>query len=102
MLLFRIQWANNQIVTIWNLSKLNKEDKEYILNKIIEEMEDKSEYSLETSLTSLIFSYGIRDGRAIEKEINTEIQYHLYHHHKLPITMDPLKYGKLIDLMIDL
>jgi len=101
MLLFRLQWANNQIVTIGNLNKLNIEDKEYILNKIIEEMENKSEYYLETSITSIIFSYGIRDGRAIEKVINTDIQYHLYHHHKLPITMDPLKYGKLIDRFED-
>ena len=87
---------------LWNKSmKLNIEDKEYILNKIIEEMENKSEYYLETSITSIIFSYGIRDGRAIEKVINTDIQYHLYHHHKLPITMDPLKYGKLIDRFED-
>lgn len=97
MFLFRLQWTNNQIVTIGNLHKLNKEDRDYILNRIIEEMKDKSEYYNESSISSMIFSYGIRDGRAIEKVISNDTQFHLYHHHKLPITLDPLNYGKLLE-----
>ena len=51
---------------------------------------------LEHSIISLVFTYAIREGKAIEKTINTKIQYHNYQHHKLPITMNPLEYGDLI------
>jgi len=95
--LFRIQWSDNQFVSIGNLQKLNIEDKDYILNKIVEEMIDKGGYYLEQSIISLTFTYAIRKGKAIEKVINTNIQCHNYQHHKLPITMNPLEYGKLID-----
>jgi hypothetical protein len=59
-------------------------------------MVNKGDYYLEQSIISLVFSYGIREGRALEKEINTQVLYHNYQHHKLPITMDPLEYGRLI------
>jgi hypothetical protein len=62
------------------LQKLNIEDKEYILNFIIEEMQDKSEYYHEQSIVSISFSYGIRDGRALEKVISTDISYQNYYH----------------------
>ena len=42
--LFRIQWTDNHFVTIENLQKLNKEDENYIFNKIIEDMIDKGGY----------------------------------------------------------
>lgn len=95
--LFRIQWTDNQIVSVGNLQKLNKEDKDYILNEIVDNMVDKGGYYLEQSIMSLVFTYAIRNGKAKEKIINTNIQYHNYQHHKLPITMNPLEYGKLID-----
>jgi hypothetical protein len=59
-------------------------------------MKDRSEYYNETSMISFTFSYGVRDGRAIEKNLSTDISYQNYYHHKLPITMNPLKYGILI------
>ena len=96
LFLFRLQWSDTQFVTIGNLQRLNKEDKDYILNFLIDEIQDRGEYYLEQSIISIVFSYGIRDGKAIEKNIDTKIQYHNYQHHKLPITMDPLQYGKLI------
>jgi len=47
----------------------------------------------------MIFSYTIKKGKAKEKVTfdNLDLRYQYYFHHKLPITMDPLKYGKLID-----
>lgn len=77
-LLFRLQWNNGEYVTIGKLQRLNREDKDYILNFIIDEIEDKDyifnfildeiknkgDYYLETSIISVIFSYGIRDGKA--------------------------------------
>ena len=59
-LLFRLQWVNNKFVTIGKLQKLNKEDKDYILNYIINEIEDKSEYYKTESMKSMNFSYNIK------------------------------------------
>lgn len=59
-------------------------------------MQDKSEYFNEQAIISITFSYGIRDGRALEKVINTDVSYQNYYHHKLPITMNPLEYGRII------
>jgi hypothetical protein len=99
-LLFRLQWSNSQYVTIGKLVKLNKEDKDWLLDFLMKNMDDKSEYYKEEYLKSMIFSYTIKKGRAKDKitfdSINSSLSYQYYHHHKLPITMNPLNYGKLI------
>jgi hypothetical protein len=67
-------------------------------------MEDKSEYYKELTIKNMIFSYTIKKGRAKDKinfdSVNSglisNLEYQYFHHHKLPITMDPLKYGKLL------
>jgi hypothetical protein len=83
------------------LQKLNKEDKDYIINFVIDEMEDKSEYYKTTSISSIVFSYNIKRGKAKEKINlnNTNFIYQDYQHHKLPITTNPLEYGKLIQVI---
>jgi hypothetical protein len=64
-------------------------------------MDDKSEYYKEELLKSMIFSYTIKKGRAKDKitfdSLNSTLSYQYYYHHKLPITMNPLNYGKLIN-----
>ena len=94
--LFRLQWSDNQFVTIGNLQRLNNKDKDYIFDYILEEIKDKSDYYHEQSIISIVFTYAIRDGRALEKSLSNNIQFHNYQHHKLPITMDPLNYGDLL------
>lgn len=100
-LLFRLKWANGEYVTIGKLVKLNKEDKDYLLDYILSNMEDKSEYYTEQLINSMIFSYSytIKKGRAKDKITfeSINISYQNYQHHKLPITMNPLEYGKLIE-----
>jgi hypothetical protein len=98
-LLFRLQWSNGEYVTIGKLQKLNKEDMDYILNYIIDEIEDKSEYYKTNSIQSMIFSYNIKKGKAKDKITlgNQNLQYQDYQHHKLPITMNPLEYRKLME-----
>lgn len=98
--LFRIKWADGTYSTIGKIQKLNKEDKDYILNTIINEIDDKSEYYQTTNMISMVFSYNIKNGRAKDKvllERSNNIQYQDYQHHKLPITINPLEYGILIE-----
>ena len=61
-------------------------------------MEDKSEYYKETSIKTMIFSYNIKKGRTKDKFTTDSnmLKYQDYRHHKLPITTNPLEYGKLI------
>jgi hypothetical protein len=81
------------------MQRLNIEDKEYLLNFILDEMEDKSEYYKTTDMIAMIFSYTIKKGRAKDKVVleNSNLTYQDYFHHKFPITMNPLEYGKLIE-----
>lgn len=98
--LFRIRWADGTYGTIGKIQKLNKEDKDFILNSIIDEIEDKTEYYKTTNMISMVFSYNIKNGRAKDKVIlkrSNNIQYHDYQHHKLPITVNPLEYGILME-----
>jgi hypothetical protein len=47
----------------------------------------------------MVFSYTIKKGKAKDKITfdSSTLQYQYFHHHKLPITMNPLEYGKLIE-----
>lgn len=97
-LLFRLQWINGPFVTIGKLVKLNKEDKDYLFEYIFNNLDNKADYYKELALKSMIFSYTIKKGKAKEKITfdNTTLQFQNFQHHKLPITMNPLEYGKLI------
>jgi hypothetical protein len=98
-LLFRLQWGNGQFVTIGKLQKLNKEDEDYIMKYILKNMQDKSDYYKEQGLKSMVFSYIIKKGKAKDKITfdNTDLRYQYSQGYKLPITMNPLEYGKLIE-----
>lgn len=98
-LLFRLQWTNNQFVTIGKLVKLNKEDKNYLFDFILKYMEDKSEYYREETLKSMIFTYTIKKGKAKAKVTfdNPNLNFQYYYKYKLPITINPLEYGKLVN-----
>ena len=96
LFMLRFQWSDQQIVTIGNLQRLNIEDQNYIFDFLLDEITDRGEYYLDSSIIKIIFSYGIRDGKASEKSIRAKTQFHNYQHHNLPITMNPLEYGKLM------
>jgi len=100
-LIFKLQWTNNNYVSIGKLVKLNKEDKDYLLDYISKNMFQKEEYYTEQSIKNMVFFYTIKKGRAKENFITdsifTDLQYQNYQHHKLPITMNPLEYGRLIE-----
>jgi hypothetical protein len=78
--------------------KLNKEDKDYLFDFIIKNMDDKSDYYKEQAIKSMIFSYTIKKGKAKNKVSfeSSNLNYQNYQHYKFPITMNPLQYGKLI------
>lgn len=97
LLLTRIRRDNGQVATIGNLQRLNLDEKDYLLDHLLYIIDLKTGGYNEVPINALIFSFGIRSGLAPLKGIQTDVKYQYYHQYKLPITMDPLKYGKVIE-----
>jgi hypothetical protein len=101
LILLRLQFNDDRIVTIGQLQKLNsieykKEWIDYILNII----ELKTDYYIETPIKNIIYSYGIRKGKSSNLELKNKnkqnVTTQLYYNNKLPITFNPLDYGIII------
>jgi len=93
----RLQFDNDQILTIGELQKLNKNDKDYLINYLLDIIELKTDTYITTPIISIIFSYGIREG-LIEDKIIKKTNYKLqsYYNNKLPVSFNPLDYGQLL------
>ena len=96
-ILFKIKYVNKTFSTIGKVQRINKSDKKWYINWIINNMEFKSEYYNETQIESFIFSYGFKQGPIKNKEnIIENINFQNYKNYNLPISMNPLDYGRLI------
>lgn len=103
IVLFRIVTSDNLFFTLGHLQSLNKKDKDWYKEYIIDILSLKNEEYREMNLKSIIFSYGVRDGietqeKSTLKSIESKTKYQFYKHYKLPVAFDPLKYGKLIKI----
>lgn len=95
--LFKIKYKGTDYVTIGALQRLNLNDKDWYFNWIINNMEFKSEYYNETQIESFIFSYGFKEGLApIKESFKENLSIQNYKNNKLPISYNPLDYGKII------
>jgi DNA polymerase type B, organellar and viral len=100
-ILFKIKYVNGEFVTIGKLQKLNLADKNWYINWIIDNMEFKSEYYNETQIESLIFSYGFKKGANPNKnESKPTENTMLINDIRLPISLNPEDYGKLINKIV--
>ena len=104
LFILRLRFDNNQMVSASTLKKIDKTNK----NDLIEYLYDRiTTVSSETYTTkpikSIIFSYGIREGK-IDQSINeissTNInqKYQIFYNNKLPIVKTglPSEYGKIL------
>jgi len=101
-ILLKIKYNNGEIVSIGKLQRLNLRDKQWYIDFIIENMKFKSEYYNETQIVSFIFSYGFKDGKIKNKEIilnNSEINSMEHNKLNIPISMNPLDYGKIVKII---
>ncbi len=96
-ILFKIKYINGQTLSIAKLQRLNKTDKNWYSNFIFAFIELKNNYYKESPIESLIFSYGFKKGKLIEKEtFNSNVNFQKYENNKLVVSYNPLDYGKLI------
>lgn len=64
---------------------------------ILENMKFKSEYYNETQIAYIIFNYGFKSGKIPNKDnLISNVKFQNYKNYKLPISMDPIDYGRLI------
>jgi len=100
IVLFRIVYVNGIYNTLGHLQKLNKEDMNFYINYINDILSIKSNDYKEQEIIKIIVSYGVRDGKALTKNVKQfnkpKIVHQNYKHYKLPITLNPLNYGSLI------
>lgn len=102
LILFRIKLDNATFITLGNCQRLNLEDKKYYKKYIQNILEYKSsEYDFDnTPLISLAFSYGFRQGHIDKKpefnNLTNKIKNLTYYHYKLPLTFNPVEYGKIL------
>lgn len=96
LILFRIQWNSFRFATIGQLQSLNIEDKDYFYNYILNVIPLKDDIYINKPILNIIFSYGVRDGLSQSKTFDLDINSQTYYNFNLPITFDPLHYGKLI------
>jgi len=103
LIILRLKFENNQVITATTLKKIDKTSKidiiEYFYNKISLSNEAYST----TPIKSIIFSYGIREGK-IDHSINDiaisniDTKFQTYYKNKLPIvnTGSVNEYGKIL------
>ena len=95
-ILFKIKYITGETLSIGNLQRLNKDDKMWYIQFMLDFISLKSEYYNENKIDAFIFSYGFKNGKAENKyAIPFSGSYQTYGSFQLPISMNPLDYGKL-------
>lgn len=95
---------DNQYISLSNKVDINKESKGDLLSFLMDRIGVSNEAYMSIPISKLVFSYGIREGKIISQLGNTspasqlgkDIKYQTYYKNKLPITTNPLEYGKVI------
>jgi len=99
LLLIRVKFENNQIATLSDMQTINKSSKDYLLGFIKDKFNLSNETYKITPISSIIFSYGFREGKftpSLDLTKNKNIKYQIYYRNELPIAMVPEDYGKIL------
>lgn len=97
-ILFKIKYITGENLSIGKLQRINKEDKTWYIQFMLNFISLKSEFYKESQIEALIFSYGFKNGKAENKyTIPFTGSYQSYGKSQLPISMDPLDFGKIVD-----
>jgi len=103
LFILRFKFDNNQMVTASTLQKIDKTNKNDIFLYLYDRISVSNEAYSITPIKSIIFSYGIREGK-IDHSIsdisisNIDNKFQIYYTNKLPIvqTGNPSEYGKIL------
>lgn len=99
-ILLKIKYVNNDFVSIGKVQRLNKTDKNWYIDFVIENMKFKTEYYNETQIESIIFSYGFKKGTVPDKnKINLNIKSMAIKNISLPISLIPSDFGRVTNTL---
>ena len=97
-ILFKIKYVTGETLSIGKLQRLNINDKDWYVQYILDYINLKSEYYNNNKIENLIFSFGFKDGKAENKTLTSFVgSYHSFGNLKIPISLNPLDFGKLIN-----
>jgi len=101
LLLIRVKYTDGNYSTIGDLQKINKNSKNDLVKYLKNIINISFDSYKDIPISSIIFSYGIREG-LIKQDSNidpigkTTSKYHTYYNNKLPIASSPEGYGKIL------
>jgi len=100
LLLIRVKFEDNQIITLSNLQNINNSSSDNLSLFIKDRLQILSEAYKVNPISSIIFSYGIRDGEHTTTLNRTpqgkNINYQVYYRNEIPIAMVPEDYGMIL------
>ena len=96
-LILRVRFSDNSISTIGKLQKVNKEVRNDYIEHVINHIDLINEAYSSKEIKSIIFSYGVRQGKIIPTLLTTfeQSNYQTYYNNKLPIGFLPNEYGTI-------
>jgi len=103
LFILRLRFDNNQMVTASTLQKIDQTNKDEFIDYLYDRINVSNEAYSITPINSIIFSYGIREGK-IDHSINDisisniDTKFKIYYTNKLPIVKTglPSEYGKIL------
>ena len=102
LLLIRVRFKDNQIRTLSELQTIIPSSKDNLLQFIKDRLYILNEAYQVIPVSSLIFSYGIREGGIIPaigpslRQQTPNTKYQIYYRNELPIAMIPENYGLIL------
>jgi hypothetical protein len=96
----RVNLIDNQYITLSSKININKGCKEDLLSFLIDKIGLSNDAYKSIPISSIVFSYGIRDGVITPEFIRKtkNIKYQVYYNNKLPLALFPEDYGKIISI----
>ena len=100
VLIFRIKLSSGNIKTVTKLQKLNRGNKQQLIDHINDKIGLITNSYFNEPIQSIIISYGVRKGVLTESTLDLKpsenLNYHIYYNNKLPISINPLDYGTIL------
>lgn len=111
IVIVRVQFVDGGFVSLGKLAKVGYGDKQWLIAYTMHYMDVMEAYYItENPIKAFVFSHGIRDGAASAmlaqagvsdpqtalKALEVKVNSQTFKHIKLPVTMDPLKYGTVM------
>jgi hypothetical protein len=96
-ILLKFQFEDNNVHTIGKLIKIDHNNYKSFNDQIINYMENMGDYYNQSPFKRIIFQYGFKKGEISEKKSKSEVNLINFKDMKLPISIDPIDYGQIIE-----